>query len=123
MTVSCDYDPATVYDVNTVKASKSHKCCECQGVIRKGERHELSKGLWDGSWSSFRTCPDCLHVICELKRLIDDGRCGGWLHEGMMSQLEELHGGEQERRIVAMFNATSAARGGFRCNIFDEGDE
>ncbi len=119
MTVSCDYDPPTLHTFKRPKAAKDHTCCECQGKIRKGEVHEFQKWLFDGLWSTARTCPDCRVVICELTRLLGDDSGCGWLSEGMGEQLADLDNGEQERRIVAMFNVTSAARGGFRCTTFD----
>lgn len=122
MTVSCDYDTPTLSTFKKVKAAKDHVCCECHGIIRKGEVHEFWKSLYDGEWGTCRTCPDCRVVICELTRLLGDGHCG-WLSEGMGEQLEDLESGEHERRIVAIFNVTSAARGGFRCTRFDRDEE
>jgi hypothetical protein len=110
--ISCDYDAAEVYHVKTVRAAKPHKCCECHGAIRVGEPHELAKGLWSGDWSSFRTCPDCVHLRCQLTQTFGEGDCG-WLHEGMREQLESLQYQEpvKAEQFVAMFNACTTLRG------------
>lgn len=121
MTVSCDYDPATLYVSRKIKAAKPHKCSECRGVIQKNESHELVKGLWDGRWESFRTCPDCLHLRCSLQAAYGEGGCNGWLHSGMIDMLEGMacdlkwspaDKTVKERQFIAMFNATSKLRGG-----------
>lgn len=121
MTVSCDYETPTLWAHKKVMGAKDHTCCECAGTIRKGETHDFYKFLFDGDWYAFRACPDCRVIICELTRLLGDGHCG-WPAEGMMEQLEDLNYSDEERRIVAMFNVTSAARGGFRCTKFDTDD-
>ncbi len=41
------------------KARKEHKCCECQRVIKVGEKYHLFKGCWDGEWGRFKTCVAC----------------------------------------------------------------
>lgn len=61
----CDcYDaPAPeVYQTKMVTARKPHRCWECRDPIAAGDRYELTKGLWEGSWGSFKTCADCAAV-------------------------------------------------------------
>jgi hypothetical protein len=114
MTISCDFDPARVYVKKSVRARKEYRCCECNGVIRVGEGHEVVRGCWDGDWSCFRTCPDCVFLRCELSREYGEG-CG-WLHGGMLEELgncvENARFNDGARRFVVMFNATSVLRGG-----------
>lgn len=109
--ISCDYDPAKVYNMATVKAAKPHTCTECGGVIPKGERHELVKALSEGEWWGGRTCPDCVALRCDITRTYGDG-CG-WLHGGMREQLDLLEDEKPKdwRRIIAAFNATAVLRG------------
>lgn len=40
-------------------ARKHHKCCECHGVIRKGEEYNHHSGVWDGEPAAFKVCFDC----------------------------------------------------------------
>lgn len=46
----------------TVKARKDHKCGECRDVIKIGELYETSAQLYDGSFSTFRTCLLCVEI-------------------------------------------------------------
>lgn len=41
------------------KARKAHRCCECGGTIRAGERYRYASGVWDGYPDSFKTCVLC----------------------------------------------------------------
>lgn len=114
--MSCDFDPATVYHKATVRAAKNHACCECHGIIARGEHHERVKGLWDDQWTTFRTCPDCVFLRCEVRR--DQSMDCGWLH-GSMLEVIESYADRTSRdtraaRIVAMFNATAPLRGARR---------
>ena len=43
-------------------ARKVHKCCECHREIKPGETYEHVRGLWDGYWSTYKTCADCKSV-------------------------------------------------------------
>jgi hypothetical protein len=69
-------DLPSVYRYESVKARKSHKCCECQREIRPGDRYELCTGCWDGKWSAFKTCMPCAGLRSDLLRewcnLFDD---------------------------------------------------
>lgn len=56
----CDGVPATVSTSSFVRPRKSYPCDECGCAIRVGEVHEFTSGLWDGEWSSFRVCSDCV---------------------------------------------------------------
>jgi hypothetical protein len=112
--MDCDWDPATVYNAVTRKAAKDHKCDECRGTIRKGENYEYVTGLWDGQWSTFRTCPDCIPIRCEIARL--PGSCDGWMHGGMLEELDNMNWGGEADRIIAAYNASVAHRGGSLIN-------
>ena len=68
-----DYDPASILSAKVVKARKEHRCCECGETIKKGEKYELVKGLWDGSWSTYKTCEMCV-------RIRNDVCCGSWIY-------------------------------------------
>lgn len=41
------------------RAAKDHRCGECGRTIVKGERYAWAKGLFDGHWSTYRTCLQC----------------------------------------------------------------
>jgi hypothetical protein len=75
--------PASVHVTTVVKAAKDHRCTECREMIPKGSKYENAKGLWDGHWSTFKTCLSCVeirnHFTCE----------SGWEYGSVWSQLEE----------------------------------
>jgi len=58
-----DGDGPSLYSEKIVTARKEHKCIECNQVILIGEKYEKVDGCWDGSWSHFKTCEDCLSMI------------------------------------------------------------
>lgn len=63
------------------KARKLHKCCECHQEINPGETYEHVTGLWDGAWSSFKTCAICV-------RIRDDLFPCGYEYEGLAENLD-----------------------------------
>lgn len=67
MTCYDDCDPPEFYDCKTVKARKRHECCECLGVIEKGESHERYAGKWEGDIRTFRTCVLCIKAREAMK--------------------------------------------------------
>lgn len=44
------------------KAKKQHECCECRESIRVDERYERITGVWDGEFSTFKTCMPCARL-------------------------------------------------------------
>lgn len=56
------YDTADVYHSSIVTARKTHRCCECGHVIIYKEQYERVAGIWDKSWSHYRTCLLCREV-------------------------------------------------------------
>lgn len=58
---SGDFDSPDVFHQELVSKSKlNHRCTECHGIIEKGESYERSSGIWDGRWSTYRTCERCM---------------------------------------------------------------
>ena len=120
----CDYDPSTVWDVTEPKARKEHRCCECLGIIRPGERYKRVGSLFEGSWSTYKRCTDCQHVMCEISKVIECW-CDVWgeFHERFGTELSENYNKQKDlRRIAGMFNAVAEARNGKKIYIPDEDD-
>jgi hypothetical protein len=67
---SGDGESAAVYTHTYPVARKPHRCSECDDGIPRGARHELYKLLFDGSWSTDRTCMSCVEIR-------DHFRCSG----------------------------------------------
>ena len=40
-------------------ARKDHYCCECRGIIAKGEQYNYHSGIWNSEPASFKVCVDC----------------------------------------------------------------
>jgi hypothetical protein len=92
-------DYCTVWNEDTRRARKEHVCVECREPIRKGELHQYVSSLFDGSWSSHRTCLLCVeigdHFSCGRGRIVEtlwedleanffpDMRMGGPCMEGL----------------------------------------
>ena len=66
-----DYDnlePCPVSETNMRRSLKDRECVECRGKIPKGEQHEHTAALWDGSWHHSRRCLDCRDLCAEMDR-------------------------------------------------------
>ena len=107
--MSCDLEPIIGYNEVVRKARKDHKCCECRGVIKKGERYQHASGVFDRRGFSAKTCMDCKHLICEIRK--DSDEC--LPIEGLIEEIQSI-GGEARKQYAALFNAYSAVRGGKR---------
>jgi hypothetical protein len=73
-----------IFESRIVVGRKLYHCCECLKLIERGERHQHTKGLWDGEWSAFRTCLDCSEILADIYRNWDSNDCGmplGYLFE------------------------------------------
>lgn len=88
------------------KSRKEHKCCECLGVIRVGERYQLFKGVWSGDAYSFKTCLECeaLRKECCKGKHPDDEPAFGDLtdylfgHDGSCPEMLKRYIENAERR-------------------------
>ena len=68
-------------DMEWRRARIEHVCCECGDQIRPGKRYERVAGVWDGEWSSFKTCAPCVAI---RKHYCPDG----WYYGGLAEALE-----------------------------------
>ena len=66
---------------STKRAAKDHRCYECLETIKRGDRYEHASGLWDGRWSTFKTCLSCVEIR-------DHFSCDGWLFGQLWEDLE-----------------------------------
>jgi len=59
--MSCCYDTEQPTLINETwrTARKPHICCECRRAIKPGERYQVISGLWEGEWSTYKTCESC----------------------------------------------------------------
>jgi hypothetical protein len=72
MTASCycdnDYEGFDFCSLFTRVARKLHKCTECNGPIRKGDRYEVVRGLSAGMFVTHKVCPRCLTLRNHLEQ-------------------------------------------------------
>jgi len=57
-----DYEGPSIYNESFPKSRKEHKCCECGEVIPVGVKYHKVEGLWDGSFSTYKTCMFCYEM-------------------------------------------------------------
>ncbi len=60
-----DYDsdgPKVFEEFYVRRSRKPHTCCECREPIAIGSTYVCTEGLWDGSWSRYRTCVVCNRI-------------------------------------------------------------
>lgn len=77
-----EYTESEFSDSKITKARKTHKCVECGETIKKGDRYEYTSGLWDGDFSVYKTCMNCLSIR-------DSFFCKGWGYGAMLEDLYE----------------------------------
>src|SRR5687768_5642766 len=61
-----DGDTAQFYTEREVTARKDHQCYECCEPIRKGEKHQLVTGRWEGEFTTYRFCAPCWEITGEF---------------------------------------------------------
>jgi hypothetical protein len=67
MSFSCDCSndggtPPELYNEEYPTARKEHKCCECGGVIKPGQKYHKAKGMWEGEFRTYKTCMPCNNI-------------------------------------------------------------
>lgn len=81
----CDWgeggDDCEVFIEKIVIARKTHVCCECDEPILPGERYEFVKGLWNGTWDTYRTCSTCAKIRKDTSSSWIYGQLDEALHE------------------------------------------
>ncbi len=90
-----DYDSATVSETVIRKAAKEHVCEECRQAIQRGDRYEYHRSLFDGYWSTIKTCLPCRNVRRGLVRsgYLVSGELWQWVHEAYCG--EDENGNEE----------------------------
>ncbi|SFR15303.1 hypothetical protein [Desulfoscipio geothermicus] len=58
----CDAEAPEFYREDFLTAKKAHKCTECGGEIKPGQRYRLVVGKWDRHLETFRTCMPCHRI-------------------------------------------------------------
>jgi len=72
----CDCDAPACWTEQYPVARKEHRCCECGGTIKPGEKYKLFSGVWNGRGASYKTCMTCQAVRKEWIARLSPGDCG-----------------------------------------------
>ena len=69
MTCYCDIeaDVPEFFTETRPIARKDHRCAECGGPIRRGDRYLRTTGKWDGEVSTIKTCVHCLAALDAMR--------------------------------------------------------
>lgn len=119
----CDYEPATFYNRAVPTARKPHRCEECGGPIKAGEKYESVSALWPdlGGVCTFKTCERC----CDIRQWLQNNLpCFCWAHGNMLedawASIDEAYAKASDevrglrfgflKRIVAQRQHNKAAR-------------
>jgi len=97
-------DTPSDIDVSTKSSPLSCKCDECYREIKIGEEYEHVYGRWDGVWSTYRTCQDCLSV---RNSFFCDGYCYTMIYENLQEHINDMGGSISEDCLSPL---TPAAR-------------
>jgi hypothetical protein len=73
-----------LYHAGWRKARKPHRCGECYRQIERGEVYHYAGGMFDGEFWDGKQCSHCNAAAQLLVR-----ECGGFLHAGVVEDLEE----------------------------------
>lgn len=101
-----DYDQPDFHSEKITKARKEHRCWECYRMIQPGELYETVTGKWDGTISTYKTCPHCL----ESRRWLEE-ICHSWVY-GMVA--EDLYNHADEFDAPSFIELTML--GSWMCN-------
>ena len=80
-------------------ARKETKCIECSRIIRKGGRYRNERTVFDGKWTTYRTCPDCNSI---RETFICGGFYWGSLLDAMQESIKDCSGRISESDIMSL---------------------
>ena len=63
-----DCEMATCFTHITPTARFEHRCCECGGIIHRGEKYHRISGIWDNYPSRHKVCVDCEEIRDALNK-------------------------------------------------------
>jgi hypothetical protein len=96
--------PATVFSSSVRRAAKEHRCCECRETIKVGDHYEHVTGLWDGHWSTYKTCLLCVEIRTHFA-------CDGWIFGQLWEDLESNFFPDMKAGGPCMEGLSPAAKG------------
>lgn len=68
----CDYlELPEFYNERLQVARKEHKCSECRLTFPAGSKYKVVTGVWDSTFLTYKTCPNCLKILDAVKEKFD----------------------------------------------------
>lgn len=68
----CDWDSTpSVHRKAWHKAKKEYKCCECGQAINAGQDYQKAVGVWEGNFSTYKSCERC----ADLREALSEISC------------------------------------------------
>lgn len=99
-----------LYSEKFVHARKAAKCCECGTPIAAGDRYQRSEGLWDGAFSTYKTCAPCAELRdAMMKAASAQDCCEGPAFGDLMNWATEAEVYEPSDTALIEFSARRAA--------------
>ena len=97
----CDYEPPTVYSRTSPVARVQHKCNECRGHIKPGEKYTKVWGIWDGDQSTYKRCPDCQALLDYVEAHLP---CFCWYNDFLLENaIEEIREALYAEQVPGMW--------------------
>ena len=85
--ISTSYEGSeSSWGVQTRKAAKVHRCCECRTTITKGEKYFYHTVFGDGTIGNYKMCSACNSI---LESFFTSGWMFGFVLEDLEYHLEE----------------------------------
>lgn len=110
--MDCDLEMPVCYGEKVRKARKPHRCGDCKGDIKIGERYLYISGIWEDKPASFSRCMDCNHIRCMIRADTGSDQCMEL--NGLARWLEDCSTDDLWFKWAAAFNASAAHRGSTR---------
>lgn len=79
----------TIIDAKEVKANKEHYCDFCNGVIRKGEKYNVSTHSYEGDIYNWKSHKHCDYLVDKLN--IEDENGYGITMDDFIESVSEKH--------------------------------
>ena len=92
-----DFSAPAVFKQVTRRARKRHRCGECEGLITPGCHYWESRGLWEGQWSTHKTCGSCYVIAHTMLSCYPFGN----LMDCISSDTEDRVSGREARTAYA----------------------
>ena len=79
-----DFEPHTVTRIADRIARKHHTCVECGAVIEPGDVYAYAVTLFEGEWSTYKTCGTCATIRSDVFPC-------GWIYGQMWEDIHAAH--------------------------------